>query len=93
MPTVWVPVIMAGCAIAGLLIHALIYAHKEGRKEQRLQSVEEKIAKHEVSESALAVLANELKHLAAAVTEVRSDTKERFDAIMKQLSGRRTPVK
>ncbi|HYE38237.1 hypothetical protein [Methylocaldum sp.] len=88
-----ISLIIAGCAILGVLLHAIVYAHKEGKKEQRLQIVEDKIAKHEVSESALAVLANELKHFGSSLERVEKDTKERFEAIMRQLANRRTPAK
>jgi uncharacterized coiled-coil protein SlyX len=81
---------MAGVALVGLLIHLLVYAHRDGKKEQRLITVETKVAKAEQSETALAVMASEVRHLGEKMAEVQMATGKQFDEL-KQTIERALP--
>jgi biopolymer transport protein ExbB/TolQ len=80
-PSIWISLFMAGVALVGLLIHVVSYAHRDGKKEQRLLTVETKVAKSEQNETALAVMASEVRHLGEKMAEAQAATGKQFDEL------------
>lgn len=94
----WVSLIGAGVALAGLALHVVTYAFREGRKDQRLNEVEAKVSKIETTDGGLALVSLEIKHIGERFARYEAESTKKFDelqdtikALMLRPAPRRRP--
>lgn len=79
----------AGVGSLGALgVHIVVYAFKEGRKEQRLQAVEEKVKAIGGIETTLASVTATMAALGGKIDDLKSDIREDIASLRGQLTGR-----
>jgi hypothetical protein len=75
--------VVAGCALIGVLTHIAVYSYREGRKEQRLLVVEEKVKNLPAIEVMLATLGTGLSGVQTRLEALTGD----INAIRNHLLG------
>lgn len=67
--------VLAAVALFGVLLQAVVYAYREGVKEQRLASVEEQVKNLPALAALMATLAADLGALKTQLTDAKVDLK------------------
>lgn len=76
------------CAIVMLGVHVVIYANKEGKKEQRLLAVEEKVKSIPSIELTLATVTATMAGLEGKIDSVKSDIRGDIQDLRNHLLNR-----
>lgn len=74
-PALWFAGIGAFVALFGVVLHAIIYAYREGRKEQRLVAVEQRIEGLPSLEALMASMTAHMEGVKTQVSELKRDLK------------------